>query len=150
MTFIEEEVYKRFVEEMPIACVDVLVHSGSDILFIKRNQEPAKGKWWVIGGRLQKDETMEQCAIRKCKEEVGLDVVIEKRIGVYDAFFATSVQGCSTHTVCVTFLARVVGDINDFIIDSTSDYGIVANAEDLVLDWYIKRLLVDSGMVREQ
>lgn len=146
--FIEESVYKRFVEEMPIVCVDVLIHSGSDILFILRNQEPAKGKWWVVGGSMKKNETMEQCAIRKCKEEVGLDVVIERRIGVYDAFFDTGSQGCSTHTVCVTFLARSVGDINDFIIDSTSDDGIVANAKDLVLDWYIKRLLVDSGMVR--
>jgi len=146
--FIQEELYSKFVELMPIACVDILVHQGDKILFIKRNQEPAKGQWWVIGGRLDKNETMEQCALRKCKEEIGLDVVIEKKIGVYDEFFDTSIQGPSTHTVCVAFLATPIGNIDDFAVDSTSDSGIVTNVIDERLDPYVKRLLVDSGMVR--
>ena len=149
MKLVDNEIYSKFVELMPITCVDILIHEEDKLLFVKRNQEPAKGKWWVVGGRLHKDETMEQCAIRKCKEEVGLDVVLEKRIGVYDEFFDTSIQGYPTHTVCVAFLARPVGKISEFTVDSTSDSGIVTNVIDERLDPYVKRVLVDSGLVRE-
>jgi colanic acid biosynthesis protein WcaH len=148
MEFIDNELYTKVVELMPIACVDILIHQDDRILFVKRNQEPAKGKWWVVGGRLHKDETMEQCAIRKCKEEVGLDVILEKKIGVYDEFFDKSIQGPPTHTVCVAFLARPIGNIDDFAVDTTSDSGIVTNVIDERLDPYVMRVLVDSGLAR--
>ena len=53
MSYIEEELYSKFVELMPIPCVDVLIHDDEgNILLVNRNQEPAKDKWWIIGGRL--------------------------------------------------------------------------------------------------
>ncbi len=147
--YIPENLYKQIVELMPIPCVDVLIHQGDQILFIKRNQEPAKGQWWVIGGRLHKDETMEQCAVRKCLEEVGLKVEIEKMIGVHDEFFDTSIQGPPTHTVCVAYLAKPIGDIHDYRIDSTSDGAVVTGFIDPRLDPYVMALIVESGLARK-
>ncbi len=60
----------------------VLVENGKVVL-IKRAFEPFKGQWAIPGGRLEGDETAEQCAIREMKEETGFDIEIMKLTGLY-------------------------------------------------------------------
>jgi 8-oxo-dGTP diphosphatase len=62
---------------------DAVVIKDGKILLIKRGTDPFKGMWALPGGRLEEDETIEQCAIREAKEETGLDIGIQKLIGVY-------------------------------------------------------------------
>lgn len=65
--------YSKIISLIPIVCVDVaIVHDGK-ILLVKRRDEPAAGEWWLPGGRLYKGETLEACALRKAKEETGLE-----------------------------------------------------------------------------
>jgi 8-oxo-dGTP diphosphatase len=66
----------------PFACDMVLVEDGK-ILLIRRAAEPFKGEWAVPGGRIEDDETAEQCLAREMKEETGLDVVPVKMTGLY-------------------------------------------------------------------
>ena len=40
----------------------------------KKKNDYNEGKWIGVGGRLEKDETPDQAAIREIKEETGLDV----------------------------------------------------------------------------
>jgi len=50
---IQENLYKKILEYLPILCVDVIIKDlNGSILLIKRNNEPLKGEWWVIGGRV--------------------------------------------------------------------------------------------------
>ena len=58
-------------------------NNGKEVLLIKRGHEPFKDMWALPGGRLEDDETIEQCAIREAKEETNLDITIERLIGVY-------------------------------------------------------------------
>ncbi len=60
----------------------VLVEDGK-VLLIKRAYEPFKGQWAIPGGRLEGDETAEQCAAREMKEETGFDIEIIKLTGLY-------------------------------------------------------------------
>ena len=53
------------------------------VLLIRRGREPFKGEWAVPGGRIEDDETAEQCAKREMKEETNLDVEIIKLTGIY-------------------------------------------------------------------
>lgn len=41
------------------------------------------GEWAVPGGRIDDDETAEQCARREMKEETGLDIEIIRLTGIY-------------------------------------------------------------------
>ena len=66
----------------PFACDMVLVEDGK-VLLIKRAYEPFKGQWAIPGGRLEGDETAEQCAAREMKEETGFDIEIIKLTGLY-------------------------------------------------------------------
>ena len=43
-----------------------------DLLLIQRNRPPSEGRWTLPGGRLEPEETPEQCAIREVREELGL------------------------------------------------------------------------------
>jgi len=150
MNYIEEELYSRFVELMPITCIDVLIHDDEGrILLVKRNQEPAKDKWWVIGGRLLKDETMLEGAVRKAKEEVGLDVKVEKIIGVYDEFFNTSIQGYPTHTVCIAFLAKADNLLLTDVDYTCYGFKLVSSIDDSY-DPYLLRVVKDSGILERK
>jgi 8-oxo-dGTP diphosphatase len=66
----------------PFACDAVLVENGK-ILLIKRAKEPFKGEWAVPGGRIEDDETAEECLVREMEEETGLKVEPVKMTGLY-------------------------------------------------------------------
>lgn len=53
------------------------------ILLVKRGHEPFKGQWATPGGRIEDNETAEQCLVREMKEEIGLKVEPVKLIGIY-------------------------------------------------------------------
>jgi 8-oxo-dGTP diphosphatase len=42
------------------------------VLLIRRAKDPFKGCWALPGGRLEADETLDQCAVRELREETGL------------------------------------------------------------------------------
>jgi len=110
MRFIPKEEYARIMGVLPILCVDVAVqNSEGQYLLIRRANEPLKDQWWVIGGRVLKGETLEQAAVRKVREEVGLNVGSVKPIGYYEDTLETNPFGLSTplHSVSVVFSATV-------------------------------------------
>jgi 8-oxo-dGTP diphosphatase len=59
--------------DLPNAASVALVRDGK-VLLIKRAYEPYKGLWTLPGGRLEPDETIEQCAIREIAEETGVSI----------------------------------------------------------------------------
>lgn len=66
----------------------VVVHNGR-ILIIKRAEEShvGGGTWESPGGKLEFGEELEEALIREMKEEVGLDVTVEKLL--YTSTFFT-------------------------------------------------------------
>ena len=99
--------YKKVLENFAIPCVDVVVVCGHEFLLVKRKNEPAKGEWWVPGGRVFKGEKIYEAAKRKVWEEVGLKVLSLKQLFAEDTMFETSAFGVSTHTVGIIYSARV-------------------------------------------
>lgn len=65
-----------------VACDGLLIENGK-VLLIKRRHMPEKGKWAIPGGRIEDDETVEECLRREMKEEIGVDVDPIKLFGVY-------------------------------------------------------------------
>ena len=61
----------------------IIHYEPNKILLIKRNTVPFKGYWALPGGRVDPGETVEQTIVREVKEETGLDVTIERKIGEY-------------------------------------------------------------------
>ena len=122
MSFIPANDYAQITKVLPILCVDVIVeNSMGEYLLVKRANEPLKDQWWVVGGRVLKGETLEQAAIRKVKEEVGLKVDFVEPIGYYEDTFETNPFGFSIplHSVSVVF-STVVDGSQQIKLDSQS------------------------------
>jgi len=69
---IKRQTYKTIHNLMPIPCVDVVIRWRGKVLLGKRINEPAKGRWWLPGGRIKKGETLKRAASRKLFEETGI------------------------------------------------------------------------------
>jgi len=131
---IPTERYQQIIEVLPILCVDVVItNMRGEYLLVKRANEPRKGEWWVIGGRLLKGETLEGAAVRKVREETSLKVETVHPIGYYEAVSQENPFGLAPrlHAVSVVFSTAV-------------DDGQPIRLDDQSLDWkYSKELPAD-------
>lgn len=119
---IPEKEYKKIIQVLPILCVDVIiVNEKKEYLLVKRKNEPLKGEWWVVGGRLEKGEAAERAAIRKIKEETSLRVSCLNFVGYYEGWFDKNAFGVpgQLHTVSIVFSAVIEGE-QRVVLDSQS------------------------------
>jgi len=106
--YIDEALYRRIVEVMPIPCVDLLVTEPEGrILLVKRKKEPAAGQWWFPGGRVHFGETREEAASRKLKEECGLTALRLSELGTLDVILPLPKPGTLSHGITTLFAASV-------------------------------------------
>ena len=107
---------------------------------MKRNNEPEKGNWWFPGGRLLKNEKLEDAIVRKFKEETNLDVIVDTYLGITETIFSTGPFDIPVHTVNVTF--SVIANEENIKIDNLhSDFIWSNNFDDLKLNAEIYNLL---------
>jgi colanic acid biosynthesis protein WcaH len=135
--------YKIILENIPICCVDIFIFHNDKILLIKRNIEPEKNKWWVPGGRIYKNETIENAIIRKAYEETGLNVKINKIMGVYETMFNTGIYEdlkTGTHTINICSLVEIVNNNLIRLDDTSSDYKWIENIDNSYHPYIIKNL----------
>jgi 8-oxo-dGTP diphosphatase len=63
-------------EKKIFLCVDGFLEKDGKIFLTKRNVEPLKGFWALVGGHVDEYETPEEALIREFKEETNLDVIV--------------------------------------------------------------------------
>ncbi len=106
--FIPAALYRRILGVMPIPCVDVVVVCRGTFLLVRRRNKPVRNVWWLVGGRVLKNERLHTAVTRKVKEEAGLaNITIKKFLTTRETIFRTSVLGPSTHSVNSVFLVKV-------------------------------------------
>jgi len=108
--YIPQDLYNRILQHVPIACVDVAIVSRGSVLLVRRNDSPAKGQWWVPGGRVRKGERMRETARRKALEEVGLDCHVGPIIHTAETIFPDGPEGIPVHSINSCFLVYPVKD----------------------------------------
>lgn len=88
--------------------VDIAIErKDGSIVFVKRSFAPFKGQWALPGGFLKFDETVEEAATREAKEETGLEVEIDKVIGVY----SNLKRDPRGHVISIVLKTREVGGV---------------------------------------
>lgn len=91
--------------ETPRLTVDIVLPQEGGIVLIRRRNEPFKGQWCLPGGFVDVGESVEAAAVREMKEETGLDVKLERLVGVY----SDPERDPRGHSVTVAFLASKAG-----------------------------------------
>lgn len=104
---INRKTYTTLVKYGPVPCVDfVLVHQGKFLMGFRSNK-PAQNQWWLPGGRIWKNETLEKAALRKAKEETGMQVKVVKFLLNDETIFKnSSIPGISYHSINTVFLVK--------------------------------------------
>ena len=127
-------------QKFPKLTVDAVIKKNNSVILIKRKNEPFKGLWAIPGGFVNYNEKVEQAAIREAKEETGLDVKIEKLIGVY----SDPKRDPRGHTISAVFLCSVASgnlkadtdaeDACEFNINSLKDLKLAFDHNKILRD----------------
>jgi colanic acid biosynthesis protein WcaH len=106
--FLEKELFSSIIQNAPLISIDLVVKNCDDkILLGKRVNKPAKNSWFVPGGRIFKDETIQDAFKRITKDEIGKAYNISNASfkGVYQHFYDDNVfnDNFSTHYIVLGF-----------------------------------------------
>lgn len=96
-----DSLFQQVVASTPLVSIDLIVRRGDGaILLGKRLCAPAKGFWFVPGGRVRKGETLDEAFLRLTGEELGREVPRAEAslVSVAEHFYSDSIFGPSTST----------------------------------------------------
>lgn len=65
----------------PQVCVGAIVTRTNELLLVRRNTEPGRGRWSVPGGRVEPGETLAEAVLRELEEETSIVGVCGPMIG---------------------------------------------------------------------
>lgn len=82
----------------------LLVDAHGRVLLTLRNRPPEVGCWSIVGGKVDFLETLEQCAIREAREEVGLEISLHSLLCITDHCLPAENQ----HWVSPAFLGQIL------------------------------------------
>ena len=109
------EEFLEVVERTPLVSIDLVVRRDDGrVLLGKRTNEPAKGFWFVPGGRIHKNERLADAFRRISNAELGKPFAIgEARfLGVFEHLYATNFAerpGTGTHYVVLAYELHAKG-----------------------------------------
>ncbi|MDO6805290.1 NUDIX domain-containing protein, partial [Wenyingzhuangia sp. 1_MG-2023] len=86
MDWLSPDCFKNIVENTPLISVDFVVRNISgEVLLGQRLNRPAKGFWFVPGGRIIKNETLADAFLRLTKAELGqvFEITSARYLGLY-------------------------------------------------------------------
>lgn len=148
--FIPIELYYQILENVPIACVDVAIVANGAVLLVKRKDSPARGQWWVPGGRVLKGEMMRDTAIRKAREEVGIDCHVGPIIHTAETIFPDGPGGIPVHSINSCFFVYPVDkNFQPELDNHHADYKWVSIIPD-GLHPYVERCLMGAGLSKKR
>ncbi len=98
------ELYRQFLENLPLACVDIAIVANGSVLLVKRKDPPARGEWWLPGGRVRKGERMRDAARRKAAEEVGVSCHVGPLLYTAETMFPDGPHGVAVHSINSCFM----------------------------------------------
>lgn len=114
---LDEQQLLGVIANAPLVSIDLVItdHAGR-ILMGRRLNEPAKGKWFVPGGRIYKRESLDEAFERICRTEIGqaFSRTDARLIGVFTHQYDTNflgAPGVTTHYVVLAYELRLAENL---------------------------------------
>ena len=82
-----------------------IIEKDGKILLQRRTDN---GKWGLIGGLMEINETYQETAIREVREETGLEVKLDSFLGIFHNHNMVWSSGDQAHVVTAFFTASIV------------------------------------------
>lgn len=167
--FLPKATFATVIDSAPLVSLDlVVVDTSGNALFGQRLNRPAKGYWFVPGGRILKNESLKDAFHRLTQEELGQAFNMEdaQLIGPYDHFYEDYVftddnplpHPVSTHYVAIAYLVKLKDELTDLPLAKQHDgyqwlaLDEITNNTDVHKhsQWYFENESVKRAMVREE
>jgi colanic acid biosynthesis protein WcaH len=111
-TPLDTRTFAAVVANTPLIAIDLIIeNSHGAVLLGLRNNPPAHGVWFVPGGRVRKNETLDDAFSRIALDEIGLHATRAQArfIDIYEHFYSTDFAespGATTHYVVLAYRLR--------------------------------------------
>jgi len=108
--WLPDKIFKSVIQHTPLISIDLIVRNEQgEVLLGKRVNAPAKGYWFVPGGRVRKNETLDDAFVRLVREELGIESGITRAdtrfLGVFEHFYDDCVfnDDVKTHYIVLAY-----------------------------------------------
>ena len=125
---LEPDEFAEAVRLSPLVSIDLIVNNkNGEILLGLRTNEPAKGFWFVPGGRILKDERIPEAFERITDNELGviLNYNEAELVGVFEHLYPNNFagrEGFGTHYIVLAHSISIDEEILNLPGDQHSDY----------------------------
>ncbi|WP_350587314.1 GDP-mannose mannosyl hydrolase [Pseudoalteromonas sp. 3-MNA-CIBAN-0064] len=144
-----QDVFEVVIRSTPLVSIDIILkNTTGEVLLGKRNNRPAKGNWFVPGGRVLKDEPLDLAFKRLIENELGLKEEVRSNFkGIYQHFYDDNFLGntFTTHYVVLAYEVNFNGELTSLPEEQHSDYKWFTQDELLLNDhvhehtkWYFQ------------
>jgi len=136
---LDKDTFINIVRNTPLVSIDLIIENqAGEILLGKRNNKPAKGYWFVPGGRIIKNETIEKAFQRISSTELGAAMKIQQASfkGVYEHLYDQNFSeddSFGTHYVVLAYHLKI-NDSTVFRTESQHESFIWKTKEELLKD----------------
>ena len=109
INYLEKNDFLDVIDKTPLVSIDLIIKdSNNRALLGYRNNNPARGFWFVPGGRIRKNETLAQAMKRIASNELGIEISITDAtlLGAYDNMSDDNFDakpGITTHYVVLGY-----------------------------------------------
>jgi GDP-mannose mannosyl hydrolase len=106
---LDDDALKRIIRQTPLVSIDLIIRDAErKVLVGLRNNEPAKGYYFVPGGRIRKGEAIRDAFNRIIAREIGCrtDFSRARPLGAYEHLYANNRFGDSgygTHYIALAY-----------------------------------------------
>ena len=136
---LDDTTFKTVVDSAPLISIDILLTKDNKFLLGRRVNKPAQGYFFSIGGRINKNESIDNAMARVALNELNIELKsIPKFIGVFEHFYDDSIyENVSTHYVNLAYEYEVE-EVSDLPTDQHNEY-----------QWFSIDELLNSTQVHE-
>ena len=102
---LSDQIFMTVVDSTPLVSIDILLKRDHKILLGRRLNKPAQGYFFSIGGRIHKNETIDNAIARVALKELNIYLKSTPDfIGVFKHFYDNSMySNVSTHYVNLAY-----------------------------------------------
>ena len=136
---LDDYTFKTVIDSTPLVSIDILLKKDNKILLGKRINKPAQGYFFSTGGRVNKNEAIDNAMSRIAKNELNIELkTTPKFIGVFEHFYDDSIyENISTHYVNLAYEYEVK-EITDLPTEQHNEY-----------QWFTVNELLESKQVHK-
>ena len=141
---IKKEQFLQIIDNTPLVSIDLILEDSQErVLLGKRTNQPAQDFWFVPGGRIRKNETLDEAIHRISATELGITLHRKDAtlLGAYDHIYRDNFAGTediNTHYVALG---------HKFIIDEKIELNF--DQQHSQIQWWNKEVLLADPHVHQ-